>query len=712
MAADFDSYIEEHEGSDFDSYISEHDDKNKSFGRRALEGVASVANTVDSYTGAPARRFVGEIQQGKGVGDAASAGWDQVGEDPSTAPTGKDIVRATGLPDVEAYGRPSLHGVAGFVTEAVLDPVNLIFPGGKLAAKGISKGAGMAVNALEAAPKVVAKGLSKAGDGAAWVGRKAVSGGLGVPEEAQLKYLANHDRLKDIVDVKSGVEPIKDAMDETLQPLVSRVSSTKEKLPIARSAQTEEMARIRDAVTDQKDALRLAEEQALGEGAAKVSGAVQRLDKDVKAGSAKAFEILDQEGVKVKTQALKADMTRGIKLLEERAITDEQIAAVDLMKRYRERLDKWGGEIPGGEAKRILQALDSEIKRVAPGEVGRMAKDDQLLATLRRRIDEPLKQSKAYADQMQGVAADTRLLMQNKDLATEGAAARALRAAQKMTGKDKADAIRALSEKYGDDFLSMADRSRLPEYQKLKGLLQRYRSARKGHGVKALETELRAAGDDLAPFKAIAPNELGTKSGAQSAILNQMRPKTANIDTGRAIQQMDERFGKNFGQQIDDLKTVSAFDKDFTRGSANTNFWTYALGGAGALVGGPVGGLAGMTGGALTGRILVDKFGPQTARIILDQLPALQKASPVNWLNSLQVPPAVKKELQRDLVYHHVLTKGQAANQGARAVTREAGPMSRVAEGDQDRGVAGENPAQQRYISEEEAQRKFIEEGR
>jgi hypothetical protein len=662
-------------------------------------GAADVARAVDSYTGAPARAAIGAAQDGKGFGGAMSALANQFGEDPSRAPTGGDIRRKAGYdfgdesiihPDSKlakvlgkipstmlanyVLTRASPNDVADVGIESAADLTNLIPVGGI-----VKRGAKAGVEALDAGLRGTGRAITRGGELAASGGAKVLAGAAGADEAAIRKYAANQSRLKDIVDTRSGISAMKDDMDATLTPLQERVGAGKERLATAKETRAEELARLVDAQREGKESLRLAEQQRLGETAARVSGDVQRLNKEVSAGSEKAFQILDHEGVRVPVTPIKSDLTRGIKALEATAITDEQMAVVDTLKRYRERLDKFGPDMAGGEAKRLIQSLDREMRHLAPGEVGRLGREDQVLGILRKRFDSPLKASPEYAKQMEGVAKDTRLLIGAEPMATEGGAARALQAAKGVSGADRAEVLRLLGERQGQNYLAAIDRSTLPEYQKLRGVLQRVRAARKGSEMRAAQAELDTAIGELAPFKGVAPNEYG-KSGAEALIRNQLRPKTAGLDQQELINALDKKFGKNYASQVDDLKTIASFDKEFTRGSANTNFWAIAMAAAGTLAGGATGGVVGGTMGAAFGRMVIDRFGPQSARVILDQLPKLQRMAPTEWVKALRVPDAVKANLLADIAKAPVGTAARAGSASLKVV-RDAGEFKNVAEG-------------------------------
>lgn len=720
MPFDPDQYIssksskESNSGFDPDSYIASRSEPVEGGGAigAIARGAVHVANTVDSYTGAPARAGVGALQDGKGIGGAIGAAAEQFGEDPTLAPTSKDIRKKAGVDlgddsilkkggvvaqaiqnsptgriAAEVLSRFSPNDLAEFVIDSGADLTNLV-PIAGIAKAGIKTGVNTARKGLVAAKKGT-KAVEEAVSGAAAnVGKRVLSGASTVDVKDIEDYVRNQDRLKDIVDTRSGAVAIKDEMDAALEPLQSKVGEAKERLLSAKERRSEELSRLADQQREGKEALRLSEQQRIGETAARVSGDVQRLNKEVSAGSEKAYSILDQEGIRVPVSPIKGDLTKGIKALEASAVTDEQVAVVDLLKRYRERLDKLGPDVAGGEAKRLIQSLDREMKFLAPGSVSRLSKDDQVLGILRKRFDAPLKESPAYAKQMEGVAKDTRLLIGAEDMATESGAARSLQAAQRPSGKDRADILRTLGARQGQDYLAAVDRSTLPEYQKLKGVLQRYRAARKGPELKSAQVELDSAIEELAPFKSVAPNEFG-KSGSEALIRNQIRGKGKNIDSERLVQQIDKKFGTDFARKIEDLGTVAAFDKNATRGSANTNVWTVIFATLGGLVGGIPGGVLGGAGGAMTGRFLVDKYGPATARIILDQLPALTKAvettgTPSTWINSLNVPQAVKNDLNQQFLSASI-AKGARGGTAAIKPIRESGTnLRRVAEEEQE----------------------------
>lgn len=659
--------------------------KVRSLGAQFLDGLVSVGKKVDSYTGAPTRAAISSLQnEVESPGKAIGAFARQFGEDPDRAPTGKSIVMKAGVPDRDIalqskapasgdadyyrfHNDPKFReqylksgkgssmtvnpaGIAGLGMDIVADPTNVI-PVSAMskgiatgAAKLTSKAVNAAADATSGAGKLLAKG-----------GKRAMEGVFGVSDDAITRYLARHPKLKDRVGAREMMEELAGRVDEGLKPARANLAAAEESVERAKLARSEDLAELQIKRQEMAESLRRAEDSALGEAASRVSSRVAQLDDKVKAGSSKSFDILDQEGAVVPTQQLKSRMTAGIKALEERAVTDEQMKVVELLTRYRERLDKFGKEIPGGEAKRILQSLDREMSFVAPGEIGRMSKPDQALGALRRHIDEPLKKSPAYAAQMGEVSRLMGILENVKPLSSDSAAARALRAAKGATGKDQMEAIQKLASEFGDDFLAAADRRNLPEYNQLKGLLYRVREARKGKGVTQAEQALEATRGQLGDAV-----DLGR--GGVAGITDKINATVRQSVPGAVQTQNLERAGKmagvNMADELADIRTIASFEKGYNRGSANTNFWGAVVGALSGSVFGPGGAIGGAAAGGAFGRMVIDNFGPKVARTILDQVPMLQKVDAAQWIRSLDVPAQVKAQLAQDLAAYRQISQG------------------------------------------------------
>lgn len=140
--------------------------------------LAPVGTAIDQYGGGAATRAaIGELMTpGKGVGDAASAFMQQYGEDPTLAPTGKQLAQRMGASETSlSQVLPSLYsetgeglalqrggmfdptasGAAGLGIELVADPLNVI-PGVSIA-KGAKAGARVGGQAAKEIAKETAK---------------------------------------------------------------------------------------------------------------------------------------------------------------------------------------------------------------------------------------------------------------------------------------------------------------------------------------------------------------------------------------------------------------------------------------------------------------------------------------------------------------------------------------------------------------------------
>lgn len=134
----------------------------KGAGQKALDAVGYVAGKLDSVTGAPTRAAIARAQSGGGLGDVLGAAASQFGEDPSFAPTGKEIAQKAGFSEKtlsEAvpglYNEsgegwrlkkggildPTASGAAGLGVDILADPTALLTGG---VAAGLRTGAKVA----------------------------------------------------------------------------------------------------------------------------------------------------------------------------------------------------------------------------------------------------------------------------------------------------------------------------------------------------------------------------------------------------------------------------------------------------------------------------------------------------------------------------------------------------------------------------------------
>jgi hypothetical protein len=478
-----------------------------------------------------------------------------------------------------------------------------------------------------------------------------MSGNFGVSQDAIKNYLERLPDVKGLSADREAISNLKTKIDATLMPLTMKVEKAKDALDLAKENKSSNLVALTNELQGAKEALKVAQDAALIKGGVTVSGKVKSLADNVSRGSQESFDLLDEAGITVKTPSIKGGLTKAIKAVEREAVTDQKQALAELLGRYRERMNKLGKEIPGSQAKRLIQDLDREMNLVAPGAVTKNSPTDLALLEIRRDIDRPLKAYEPYREKMVGVAADTRKLKKLTGLNEESAAIKALQRTEKPAGVDQ---LRVLQE-IGVNPSEFTDATRLPEYMKKRQLEGAIQSVAKGPEVKQATKSLRTAKKEFGPFSTMAPNEYG-QSTVESSIRNQMRPNTASIETEKTFKLLDEKMGTKFSEDLNNLKTVAPFEKEFTQGSANTNFFSIIGGGIGGLlgsVGGAGGAIAGATAGSMAGakfgKLVVDKYGPRVARQILDKTPELQKMRPSEWIKKLDVPKEVQDDLAAQL---------------------------------------------------------------
>lgn len=129
----------------------------KSVGRAGLATLSTVGKAIDSVTGAPVRAAVGRAQNltrdGGGIRDVLSAYKRQFAEDPSLAPTGKEIAARAGIDDKTSspwlFGA-SPAGAAGIAVDIGTDPLSYLSASSRLSKYLRGKSEKLAVGATGA----------------------------------------------------------------------------------------------------------------------------------------------------------------------------------------------------------------------------------------------------------------------------------------------------------------------------------------------------------------------------------------------------------------------------------------------------------------------------------------------------------------------------------------------------------------------------------
>ena len=214
-------------------------------GSAALSGLQATGEFIDTYTGAPARAAIGAAQRGE---NPLSAGYEQFGEDPSQAPTGKELAQTAGVPDnalsevipsffteddkeAEKWFKfkkggmadVTASGAAGLGLDIAADPTNLI-PGKAVTAglKGVKKGVDKAGKAIGAVGKTGAKAIGKATS-------KTGAALTGLPEGVITNYIKKRKAIDKVIakygdDVTGAADELRKSMNNSISLKIGQLS--------------------------------------------------------------------------------------------------------------------------------------------------------------------------------------------------------------------------------------------------------------------------------------------------------------------------------------------------------------------------------------------------------------------------------------------------------------------------------------------------------
>lgn len=439
--------------------------------------------------------------------------------------------------------------------------------GGWLARKDLERG-----DYGRAAAKIGTGALGGYLGGKVWDNRGRIFGNLmGVNDDAIRDYLANSKSIK--------ANPTK--------------AEIKDKIDLK--------------VTGLRDAAETAEEQAVqakGMRAVEVGDEIDKsletLRGDVVKGSRNATTLIPDD-VTIPTKVLKTQLTKQLRVLtpigkDAGPAPGAQSESFNRLMQWRDYLDKLPAEIDGKQAKSLMKAIDRATSEAYSRPAGTFAPEEQVaLSRLRQYMDMKVKsQAPAYRDAMQGVRDDMRLLNAGTDvLGKSGARTGRLQNLGSYTAADTKGVLENLSGRTGTDFLGSLDELALPEAQA------------------AAAARARAA-----PFDKLSPSNSET-------FLNRLTPKYEAKDIGPPIESTRtlealEREIPGLTGEVNNLRTIRAFEGERTNGTRNAFRFGAAGGAIGGIVGGPTGAMSGTAAGGAVGAY-VDKHGPRMAREMLDK---------------------------------------------------------------------------------------------
>jgi len=345
------------------------------------------------------------------------------------------------------------------------------------------------------------------------------------------------------------------------------------------------------------------------------------------------------------------------------------------------------GKLSGKEAKALIKQLDQSEQAIYnsgefTGEVS------QAYKTLRQGLDAQLKaQNPEYAKAMEAVSANRKLMeaaapFQDRASAisklnriagpTSAVDRETLSALGKATGRDFESPIASHIEAQGklkDPRYMQSLEESLPEHASFKsaqrdarlfegpeakneylnrtledsGLPSKQSAAESNLAAK--QAELDAAKAKLEPFKNINPRN------SQSTLERGMRATDSaegQIQLKRQLSDLSKMSDVDFEKELKALRTKEAFTQRNMNGSRNVNLFSIVAtaagsGAAGFAAGGPLGAAIGAGMGAI-----VDRFGPQIAKSILDGVIKMEGSPTLSKIRALNIPPEAKAYLSNE----------------------------------------------------------------
>jgi len=503
----------------------------------------------------------------------------------------------------------------------------------------------------------------------------------GVKPEIMDDYLANSERI----NKSKSMEELKDLVDKSVLKLHDDVQKQKLTAQDAEQAIKELKANLvqsfrdrkiegKEALSTAQELLKSAKDRAVTNAGMDLTGTIDNLKQTVINESEKATEVLGDSSRRVSIARLKGEVTVAMKQLKvggAAAVSDDSAAAVASLQRIRGRIDSLPKDISLQEAKKLIQQLDKDIQYASKAgefsEAGNRAKQG-----IRSYLDGIIKkESPEYAEAMVPVAKKAGLLSEaSQAFGTENMAASKLKGIGGPTAIRERDILRRIQKETGRDFIGSVNERNLPEYQRVRDAeanLARMRRKQVDQTISKVVGESKASADlnqakgllstaeqKYAPFRSMGPNSAGqTQSQGK---LNQLL-QGKSIENKRMFSKLSGLTGTDFEQAVKDLRVKESFGKSNTNGSRNTNIWTTMAASLGFLAGGAQGAALAVGPGAAIGGVM-DKFGPQITKSILDQVIKFNKIPSVKVIQQMKIPERYKLELVKDLtVYENSINR-------------------------------------------------------
>lgn len=532
-------------------------------GGALLSGVGAISSTLDKYGGAPVRSAISSAVEGKPE-EALGAAYRQFGEDPTKAPSGKDIMSRAGV-STQEYTTPfilnpytgsegklkvSPAGVAGAALETFSDPLTYAgFAAGPAARLGL-KGAQAASDTLGFVGKQVAPKVGKL------VFR--------IPEETTRAFIENPKRITANAKMYTP-EDLKDILDETVGAAKADVETTKSQSELLRQQLKEKLKQKRFDLQRQTIPADVVNE---------IQGSLENQKAVLGELSTKADEALAKSGVEFTREGLLQLIDDVGKSAGKYIIGDARTAAVSKLSATKQRIiDSMPKLIAAEDLRDVLKQIRADIDfDLNAGEFNtdlnnmRKAFSSRMSESMKERVPE----YSSYMAQMSQLSDS--LDQMSRLFGSEKFPAKAYGTLQNVRqGKrqDIVDVIRRNAELTKNQMLGQT----LGKYQKDAALLNRMQRGEDLSkelfpqdlaNLRDMEATQKMAEDIYAPVARLRPGTDKTQN-----VVRRFGYPTASIEDARAVEAAGKMAGMDIPQILRDTATYRAFDKDATAGSRN-----------------------------------------------------------------------------------------------------------------------------------------------
>lgn len=561
---------------------------------------------------------------------------------------GGNILReeALGDPDMSAEKMAAEFGLGALIGGGL---------GGALAGAGVAK-------------PYVQKYIDKAKGYAKDAVTGALAGAFNVSKEAAEKYLegkekkilvpeleaVHEDISRHLSDLFEDVDKKKITLDEAKDKFKEYVAEQNHALESKGFATRTELsdlkAKIKDTFEDHLDALQESQFDTVKN---KVVSTMEKVQDMVYEKSAEARELLASHAGDFPLKKIYDKFDELIETAKSKpsAASEEVIRTLEAQKNR--IMNEYGeGRVRGNAMKNIIQGFDADTRKYFGMTTEKNAAADALKQV--RYVADDLIKTKvpAYKAKMAEVSGAVKALDNLPMFMDDQKAFRALnRIASKESQEFVLPALRKLEEISGvnltsemDDFLKTKSniKNRIAELAEIdRGLKDpkshlEFRSMLEGSlaskNLKLAEAELEIAKEAAEKFKGMTPANLEGKLKAAGR---------GNIAVRNQLEQLPKINGLSVPEMLEHIRARDSFGKEAGSGSRNVNLYSMIMGGIlGQTQDTPGGILGGMAGGAYLGA-LVDKFGPQIAKKMLDAYSTLGAIEATNNIATKKIQSAI-----------------------------------------------------------------------